>query len=91
MIQTVSTCSLIELFFEELCGIAPEFYFVPGNHDPDYSFSVGHHERNAHLNPSEIADHLYVVGVGGAKPGYTVSESGKKTPIQWGAWPYVNE
>lgn len=28
---------------DELSKISPNFYFVPGNHDPDYSFMSGHH------------------------------------------------
>lgn len=28
---------------EELSKITPNFYFVPGNHDPDYSFWKQHH------------------------------------------------
>ena len=60
----------------ELAKINPKFYFVPGNHDPDYSFVENHHARNAHLNPSKIADHLYVIGIGGAKPGLISFEEG---------------
>eukprot|EP00762_Andalucia_godoyi_P000863 ANDGO_03833.mRNA.1 hypothetical protein CAOG_05811 len=75
--------------FASIENICCRLLYVPGNHDPESTFSrkpqLSSYSKNVHGSPMLLVPNLYLVSAGGSVDSFEIAD---KTKLKWAGYPY---